>query len=419
MKKSQFSLLFLSLITFATFAQKVDKYEVEFNYIQLPNNPLPKDIVNYSSDVILSYEEEILREKQKAQDEFDRAMAEYPAQVEEAKLRHDEQMKHYEEEMATYNAKSTGAKIIEKQLLNEDSKPRRPSDFYPPSKPYLREVRHQKLANKSLIASSYLKLEGFKSSEENALKITAILHGFESTEPELKTRQTTVYNSSTKSSTPVNYYHYETSYKHPIQLKITMPNGDVLIDETFEEFNSYTLDNTPESKGSMPGMSKDAHLAKLQDKIIEQNMKIINNYINDTYGFRTMSRKTTIYRIESGKMNYDDYQQAFELALPGFNMLASNKTGAMEKLNAAITIWENALTESMPQDKKSRINGDITLLTMFNLIETLTWTNAYDKAEEYMNKMVALDPSKKELKMIEEYRDLVKAEKQRWAVNNQ
>lgn len=143
-------------------------------------------------------------------------------------------------------------------------------------------------------------------------------------------------------------------------------------------------------------------------------MKYINDYINDNYGFPKIKRSTIIYRVETKKLNYDDYQEAFELAISGYNMLIDDNATARENINKAIQIWEKALTESNPADKKSRVNADISIITMFNLAEALIWTDDYTKADMYLNKIIGLKPSRKEMKSIEKYRDFIKEQKERW-----
>lgn len=352
------------------------------------------------SEVILAYEADIIAEQQKNQEEYDRAVAEYPETVKAAKERYDESLARYDADLAAYNEKSTAKKLVEKTILDENNKPVKPGNFYPPSKPYLREVRHQKVFNKEMLANSYLKLDGFTNSTDNALKITVTLYGFESSDFVLKSSESSYYNSKTKQTSKVMKYWYEISYKNPINLKIETPNGEIIINETFAQFNEFVLNKTPETQGSQPNINRDSYIESLQSKIVESNMKEINDFINNNYGFPKYKREFEIYRVETKKMNYDDYQTAFESAVAGYKMLISDKKGAFEKLNTAIAFWEKAYAESDINDKKARINSDITIITLFNLIEAKIWTDEYAKAEEYLNKIIGLNPSRKENRRI-------------------
>lgn len=404
------------LVTFG-FSQKIKKEASQFEYIQLPSNPLNKDIKNYNSQVILSYEADIIAEKQKNKEEYDKATAEYPQKVKDAEDKHKEAMALYKSDMKEWDEKSTGRKIIEKQVLEEDNKPKEPR-YSTPSEPYLKIIEHQKVFNKDRLASSYLKLDGYKKSSENALKITVSLFGFESLEPELKSKEVNSYNSTTKTNTKTNKYWYEISHRHPINLKIETPTGEILFDETLEEFNEYTITKTSSREGKYPDYNKKTFLLKLQNSIVESNMKYINEYINDNYGFPKKTRNTTVFNIKPKKHKYDDYLQAFESLTSGYKLLVSDNKSAQERINNAISTWEKILTESNPSDKKARINSDITVVTHINLAEAYFWSNNFVKAEEHLTKILSLEYSKKQKKIIEQYKEIFRKQKIRWEANN-
>lgn len=417
MKKNVFLITFICLVI-NIFAQKVDKQEIEFEYKRMPKKPLNKDIKNYSSQVILKYEADIIAEQEKAKDEYEKAVAEYPQKVKNAKAKHNQAIMQYEKEMAEWKNKPMGSKILEKAILEEDNRPVHPGEFYTPKEPVLIEPKHQKVFDKDVLANTYLKLEGYNKKNENALQITATLYGFENLEPELKFAPGNSYtDKKTGQRVDVVNYWYETIYKHPINLKIKTPTGETILDETLEELNKFSLAKTDASQGKRPEINKDVYMESLQNRIVETNMKYINDYINDNYGFPKIKRSTIIYRVETKKLNYDDYQEAFELAISGYNMLIDDNATARENINKAIQIWEKALTESNPADKKSRVNADISIITMFNLAEALIWTDDYTKADMYLNKIIGLKPSRKEMKSIEKYRDFIKEQKERWIAN--
>lgn len=129
-------LLVSGLITVALFGQNLKSEDIKYNYSKLPTNPIQPRVANYMSSMSSSSDEENAKmlaqyEKDKAQAEADyqREMAEYPGKVKAA----DEK---FEKEMAAYNEKSLAKKIVEKQLLNENTKPVK--DYVP--QPYRRTV---------------------------------------------------------------------------------------------------------------------------------------------------------------------------------------------------------------------------------------------------------------------------------------
>lgn len=420
--KTKNILLGLSLVVASTgFSQKIKDHAVTFDYIQLPAKPIDKTVTTYTSTAVLPYEEQVNAEKQRVQEDYDRKLAAHPAEVKAAEARYNEEMVRYETALAAYNAKSTGSKLLEKALLDETSKPVKPGKFYPPAAPKKEILNTQKVFSGKMLASTYLKLDGFtKATDDNGLKITATLYGFENLEPELKSSSKNSYNSKTKQTTTVKTFWYEVKYKHPIGIRIETPAGEVVIDETFEQFNEYSVGKSASKKNYAPSFSEDQFVKSLQSGIVQKNMKVINNYINANYGFQKVKRKTEIFRIEQKRKknhNYDDYQKAFELSLAGYNSLKSGSDAGKAKLTEAISIWESALSESNMDDKKARVNADITIATMFNLAEAFLFTDQYDKVEETLNKMVGQDPSRKEKKLIESYRKILKVQKERWNAN--
>ncbi len=414
--KNIFLVLFIFLVA-TGFSQKIDKQKLEFEYNQLPKKPLNKSIKNYSSQLEMAYEADIIAEKQKAQDDFEKATTEHPQKVKDAEAKHKEIVAEYEADMKAWKEKSTGSKIVERTLLDEKNKPVKPGDFRPSMAPRLKIVYHQKIFNKETLANTYLKLSGYKKSTENAVKITATLQGFENLEQELKSREGNFYNKQTKTTTKTFKYWYEVSHRHPINLKIETPDGEVILDEILEQFNEYTIAKSSSKEGKAPSFNINKFAKILQDKIVQSNMKSLEEYINSNYGFSKVKRNITVYRVNAKKLNYDDYQKAFESTTAGYNLLVSDNTSAIEKIKSAIAIWEKALTESNPSDKKARVNSDITIITLFNLVEACIWTNNYNKSEEYLNKIVGLNPSKKETKLIDEYREFLKEHKERWEAN--
>jgi hypothetical protein len=432
MKKIIFLSAFVGL-GFCAISQKIDKQDLNFDFVRQPLEPLNKSYVNYNSKVIMTYEADALEQDKQAQKEFEQAKADYPKQVQKAEDQYKLDMIEYEKkkkeaedkynkEMEAWNKKSTGDKFVEKKILNEDNKPyldlpREPYKEIPPQ-PKPKEVHHQRVFDKNVLTSTYLKLDGFKNLPDNAVKITATLYGFENTTPELKSSVITEYDYGSKSSYQVTTYWYELQYKHPIGLKVELPDGQTIMDETLEKVGKYTTVKSNSSKGNYPTFNEEAFTANLQSKIVEENMKIINDYLNNKYGFSRIKRTSVIYRVEPKKFTYDDFQQAYESAVAGYGLLATDFKNANLKINAAIELWEKALTEFNPNEKKVRIDEDVARAAHFDLAEAYLWTYNFEKADADLSKIIGLNPSKKEEKAVEALRELMKDIKARWEANN-
>ena len=71
--KRIFFLVIFSMSAFSVFSQKTDKQNIEFSYVRLPFKPINKSIKNYTSEVILQYEADILAKKNKAEEDYQKA----------------------------------------------------------------------------------------------------------------------------------------------------------------------------------------------------------------------------------------------------------------------------------------------------------------------------------------------------------
>jgi hypothetical protein len=116
--------LFLSLAVFASLtAQNIKDEKVSYQYVKLPSNPIAPKPANYTAVLVSTAAAENARllanyeaEKIQAETDYQRELAEYDKRVKAAE-------DQYAKDMEAYNSKSTAAKIVERQLLNENSKP--------------------------------------------------------------------------------------------------------------------------------------------------------------------------------------------------------------------------------------------------------------------------------------------------------
>ncbi len=409
--KKTIMLFFALCISFAAYTQKVDNQSLKFNYIRLPESPIDKTIKNSNGVVILAYEDAVNQAKKKAQDDYEKALAEYPKKVSEAEADYAARMEKYKIDKAEWDKKSVGSKFVEKNILEENNKPVQPS-YYKPSAPVLENVKTLKLFDKNLLASTYLKLEGFGIATNNAVKITATLYGFENLEPQLKQKEESYYDSKTSSTQKKITYWYEIQYKHPIGIKVELPSGEVLMDEIPQQFAEYKVTTAAQN------YNKGAFLEQLESKAVEDNMKKVNEILNSKYGYAKINRESVIYRIEPKTFTYDDFQEAYENAVSGYGLLVSDYAFAAKKLDAACEFWEKALTEYVAGAKKVRVTEDVAKAARFNLAEAYIFTNNFHKADVHLSKIISLDPSNKEKKTINELRELMKDLRTRWEANN-
>ncbi|MFY0671843.1 MAG: hypothetical protein JXQ87_00480 [Bacteroidia bacterium] len=415
------------LLAFTTsiYAQSVKKEPITFKYIQYPLQNQGADVKTFNSTVLVKYEEEVKKaeEAEKAEHErlvaedkakFEQLMSEYPAVLAEYEAKYAEQMKTYEAAKKEYDEKSAGLKVVEKQLLEKDTEPRKPG-YYPPGKPSMynrtfNPSRQQKIFDAEMLSSSYLNLEGFTQNENGDLKIEVTMFGFEQQDATIKSEERTV--SRNDNLVKVNYYSIVHKYRHPINLKVTTKNGKTLIDEILPEISEWTT-YTSSSSERRPYINKDELSEAGENAIMEKNMKIIQNYINDNYAYPVKERTIDLYYVKDRKVDYSDYQSAYETIYAAYNQYYDENADAVEKIKKSVGIWENALKESDPDDRKARVDNDVTLYTLISLAEAHSWLGNYNEAEGYLNKTVSLKRSNKEEALVDAIRTFIKDQKVR------
>jgi hypothetical protein len=403
--------LFLSFCFFSMliFAQNVVDRKVNFEYIRLPIQPLSKSIKNYQANVVLEYESEIMARKNAfaqsvmdAEKRYQQEVASYDKSVKDAGVR-------YAQEMAAYRInKNLHPELPEPILVL----PPKPEKYVPVDNYY-----YPKSLNQENLANTYLSLNGYTKASDFSVIATAMLKGFQYTEPELKFSEV----SKTKDgvTTKEKEYYYELTYRHPMGLKVDAPGQGVIFNEYFENLNRYSSFRTQKYKTEnelILAFNKVNTLSGLEDKVIAENLRYINEVLNDRFGFTKLGAQEEIFLVQGKKYDYNDFQQAFEATSLGLGQLAAdpNRTVAAQNLNSAISIWENALKESQPKNKKARINGNVTTAALFNAALVSIYAYEFGKAEIYLNKIFASDASKKEQRRVERIKGFMKSQQSRY-----
>jgi hypothetical protein len=207
---------------------------------------------------------------------------------------------------------------------------------------------------------------------------------------------------------------YEVSYKSPVAVKVTTKDGTVLSDELLEASTTYSTVAT-EAYGSA---EQPTFLRQLDENIMKTNMKLVTEYLDSKFGQRVVTRNTSIWVISDKKINYDEYPQAYVKALMGYKMQADQTRAAdgRKQISEAVALWEKALTESNPKDKKARIDEKVTAATLFNDAEANLWMNNFDEAELLLARLKLLDISRYNT-LAKELGTVVQDQRTRYAAN--
>lgn len=393
-----------------SFGQNMKKEKMTVSYVQPPMVHL-EDGTGYTSQVILDYEKEINAELAKTEEEYQQALAEYPEKEAAAKAAYDQRYAEYEKALEEWNSKGTMGKIIQKQIL-ENSKPSPPGSYYPPSKPYKRQVTHQKLFNADQLTSTYCRIDGLKQ-DPNGVRIEVHLFGFENDDPVVKKKEYTQVDSKTKAIKTIIKSHWEFNYRHSMSLRAVHPNGTIIFDEVPSSIADYKRYASADETRSHPSTNANTFIENLQPKIVETNMGVINWMLNDKLGTTEQKRDVQIIFVKNKKGKYNDLENAMFDAKEGYNMLTSRPDEAKAKIAGAIEAWEGALEEGDMDDKKARINKKVIPDLYKNLLLACALSEEFTRAEDHYNATLRIDFSRSDEKDLKETMLLVNDLKER------
>ena len=407
------------LATFAgvVFGQSVKSEDITYTYVKLPTNPIQPKVDNYYSTLTSSSAEENAKmmadfeaEKARAEADYQRELADFPAKQKAA----DDK---YDKEMEAYNSKSTAAKVIERQLLNENSKPVK--DYVP--QPYRRTVNPPVLkSNYDLpsLASTYLNLDGYTKAQVNALSYTVNIQGFENSQPMMKTEvkdEVTVANG-VRTTNKVTYYYIEFTYRMPMSVRIAGLNNQEIFFVAPAELSTFKTYKSTSSK-TAPSSDFTMLLKSTEEALLKENLTFINHLVNDRIGFERTTRSTSLDYVKSKNDAHSDVMEAYNNATVGLKALTTNEAFAQQKLTAAITAFKSILTESDVNDKKARIDKDITTAIYFDLLECYFATRNVTEADAVFKELGKLDLSNRDKKQKEKMEELFFDLNNRKAVN--
>jgi hypothetical protein len=415
--------LFISafLVSNAGFSQDIDNNDLSFTYIQLPITPLNKNLKNYQSVIVQKFEDLVAQKKLAYENDVKKADSEYATAVANHDKLQKEAYAKYEKDMEAWNKKP-----LAEQIMYANQKPQpvlipKPVKYIPPVPIYPKTFDGQ------LLAGKYLKLNGYNNSNTNPVKITVTMFGYDYQNPvvqEKVTQKATAASGTTPAKPEIRKYYYTIKYKHMMSYKIETPDEGVITEifpsslDSYQDYNTNDFDSVKYLSAYWQNNQKTV-LEQIQDRVVNDNLNTINEEVNQKYGFNKINYATLLSVVDE-KENYQDYKEAYVAAENGYKMIGNDvtKSAAIPELKKAIEKWENAMKESQPNNKKARVDGGVTAITILNLIEAYIWIDDYNNAKSYIDKLKTLDPSRKERHRMERLEGLLNTQKQRWEANN-
>jgi len=359
-----FTLALVLLTAAVTHAQNVQRETVQVEYISRPSEPLPAGISTYNVVVNQTYKEQF--EAELAQWEIDTQMAQ----------------ENYDAAMEEYNSKGTGAKILERALLDE-KKP----ELVLPTKP----VATERIFETGIIGSK-IDMQGLTRTSDGAT-VTIEIQYFEGSAPEEGKQEIKDKEGN------VSYKYYRTmKYRQPLRYTLQLPDGSVVVDEVLassEDFTTYTSDKYTSQSQLNKAWNQTSVNNRLSQMSVEAGMVAINNILNDRYCFSKKTRPMTVYHAKTTKkVDYTDLNTAALDMTMAMEKYLDRPEEAMEGIRSCVAVWEKVLSEADFDNKKARIDAKMAGLVYINLIYANIWLEDYDRADALFDEMRRLDTKK-------------------------
>ena len=359
-----FTLTLAALACLTMNAQNVQRETMSVEYISRPSEPLPAGVTTYNVEVNQTYRDQF--EAELEQWEIDTQLAQ----------------ETYDAEMEAYNAKGTGAKILERALLDE-KKPQ----LVLPRKP----VATERLFEPGII-SSKIDMQGMTRTEGGAT-VTIEIQFFEASAPEDAQQEIKDKEGN------VSYKYYRTmKYRQPLRYTVQLPDGSVIVDEVLtssEDFTTHTSNKYTTKSALNKAWNQASVNNRLSQTSVEAGMLVINNILNDRFCFAKKTRPMTIYHAKTKKkVDYTDLNNAaldMEMAMEKY---LNNNDEAVAGIQACVQVWEAALAEADFDNKKARINRKMAGLLYLNLINAHIWLEDYDRVDALFDEMRRVDTKK-------------------------
>ena len=359
-----FTLTLAALACLTMNAQNVQRETMSVEYISRPSEPLPAGVTTYNVEVNQTYRDQF--EAELEQWEIDTQLAQ----------------ETYDAEMEAYNAKGTGAKILERALLDE-KKPQ----LVLPRKP----VATERLFEPGII-SSKIDMQGMTRTEGGAT-VTIEIQFFEASAPEDAQQEIKDKEGN------VSYKYYRTmKYRQPLRYTVQLPDGSVIVDEVLtssEDFTTHTSNKYTTKSALNKAWNQASVNNRLSQTSVEAGMLVINNILNDRFCFAKKTRPMTIYHAKTKKkVDYTDLNNAALDMKMAMEKYLNNNEEAVAGIQACVKVWEAALAEADFDNKKARINRKMAGLLYLNLINAHIWLEDYDRVDVLFDEMRRVDTKK-------------------------
>lgn len=349
---------------------------VDFTYTRTPLMPVKyRGITEYSPEAQLLYEEQIQAIE-----------AGYEKEVEFARLKYQQELKQFQE------------RTLAERVLQQTPEPQ----LELPPAPTL-PFRHntEELAN-------HLKVAGMTRGEIQPVRIVLQVDAFEFTDLKLNvnTRKRKKDGVEIIDST----YNYTARIKQDLAIYAKTPFG-----EEYHEFIPETQKHRL-IRGRVASDTLTAYnnmMVELQSRernLVYDNIIHVNDLLNSLFATVEVNYKVELHEPKNtNKHDYSDIARGVQLAKNGLNSIKSNPNEAIENMNEAYVIWQNAFQE-FSRTGKGRMTTEVTKAVLKNLILVSIFTENWDGALYFKNELKRFKLSGKDRRDLatldEKYHDL-------------
>ena len=345
-------------------AQNIKRESVSVDYISRPSEPLPSDITSFDVAVEQMYK------------------LEYEAEMEQWELDKEMAREKFESESEAYNSKGTGAKLLERALLDE----KKPTLVLP-----ARPVKRERIFDHGMV-SAKINMEGLAKGTGGAV-VKIEIQAFEGSSPE--DAQQEIKDKAGN----ISYKHSRSmKYRQPVRYTLTLSDGSIVVDEVIGSSEVY-MTHFSNKYASTSALNKSWNQSSINDQLsraaVEAALASINVVLNDRYCFSKKTRPMTIYHAKTTKkVDYTDLSNAALDMQMAIEKYFDNQEAAMEGIGSCIPVWQAALKEADFDNRKARINKKMAGFLYLNLIQANIWLEEYDAADQLFDEMRRLDTKK-------------------------
>lgn len=399
---------FILLITGITYTQNINDNKVSFGFTQLPLIKIKPAFRNYevrvnhlykaaNDDSLTAYADRIAA----AEEHYNNAKANYLNQVKIIERTHLMNLADWEKKNNAGTVDTEGKPI-----------PKPNSPTYPKA-PIQRDVKEPRLHKEydSAAVPNGINIQGFEKGLGGSILTIDLL----------PIRNLRVIENR-KGTGPSTKYTYSCEYVLPIKVTLETPTDGKVMEITLLQAKKsykmkeqkskydhqlYMLDNTDK-------LYDDVELHARQQAIIEANA-----FVNNQVGFMKKIRSTEIYSVKKFKnYDYSDVTNAYSLTVQGLNLVGKelDRSAAKEKLNSALSKWNEIMMESNTFDNKARINDKISAMIQCNIAEIQFWLTEFNASRSTLDlaKNARVLKAKNHAKNVQSFYD---EQEKRWNVN--